>query len=337
MNSNTNINKIESNLMKKIKLESIECIQSLTIHGLPNLFRTKFISIKIFWFIMTLASMTTSVYFIFKTLSEYYEYNVTTEVRLKDLDQTEFPTISLCNRNQFSTEYAVGFIRDRLKSEFNLSFENANDSKKIPLDILLKLRDEMNVNNELLANVTIEDRQNFTASISDSLMYCKFGDNNCSHSDFEWFYSSSFGNCNKFNSDGMKMINKINNSLQLFVYIGHPKILDIFDIKKGYSILIESKNVNTYGHLLRTIEIKSGIQTFVSIKKSLFIKHPKPYSNCDFLENSIENLSPIQMKYYQLVLKLNHSYSRSICVEICRQKLHNQIDQNCLIRVKIQL
>ena len=96
MNSNN-----DNQIISKIKLESIESIQSLTKHGLPNLFRTKFISSKIYWFILTLTSTIISVYFIFKTMSEYYKYNVTTKVRLKDLDQTEFPTISLCNKNQF--------------------------------------------------------------------------------------------------------------------------------------------------------------------------------------------------------------------------------------------
>ena len=332
MNSNN-----DNQLISKIKLESIESIQSLTTHGLPNLFRTKFISIKIYWFILTLTSTIISVYFIFKTMSEYYEYNVTTEVRLKDLDQTEFPTISLCNKNQFSTNHSVNFIQDRLKTVFNISineillFKNDYVTKQIRSSLNLWLT-KMNASS-YFANIKIEDRQKYTTLMSDSLVFCQFGQTNCNYNDFEWYFNSIYGNCYKFNSKGEKTINKMNNSLTIFANLNQPELLDIFDIEKGYLILIESKNTNHFGYSNTIFEIKSGIETFVSIKKSVFIKHPKPYSNCDFFENSIESLSLNQMKYYQLVLKLNYSYSQSICIEICRQILQNKASKNCLMRI----
>ncbi len=59
------------------------------------------------------------------------------------MDQTEFPTISFCDKNQFSTEYIISFIRDRLKSEHNLSFNNVNDSKKKAFDVLPKFKERV--------------------------------------------------------------------------------------------------------------------------------------------------------------------------------------------------
>ncbi len=93
-------------LIEKMKKEAIECVETLSTHGLPNLSRTKYIFIKLMWLLLTILSAGFSVYFILKTLTEYAEYHVTTEVRLINQEEPlEFPTISICNKNRFTTNY----------------------------------------------------------------------------------------------------------------------------------------------------------------------------------------------------------------------------------------
>ena len=83
-------------LAKKLKKEAIECIQTLSTHGLPNLSRTKYKFIKLMWSCLTILSAGLSIYFIVKTLSEYADFNVTTEVKLiySDNQPIEFPSVS---------------------------------------------------------------------------------------------------------------------------------------------------------------------------------------------------------------------------------------------------
>ena len=100
----------------KLKQEALECMQSLSTHGLRNLFSTKYNTLRVMWFFLTLGSSCLSVYFIGKILLEYLQFNVATEVRLVDLEMIEFPTISVCNKNKFSSKYSIGYVKNLVEN-----------------------------------------------------------------------------------------------------------------------------------------------------------------------------------------------------------------------------
>ena len=63
------------------------------------MFRSKYIAIKIIWTIIFLAALGTSIYFLYSTINEYLKYEVTTVVRLINEEETDFPVITICNKN----------------------------------------------------------------------------------------------------------------------------------------------------------------------------------------------------------------------------------------------
>ena len=109
-------NKNKSNNFKsKILEKTMDSMETWTTHGLPNIIRSKNIVLKIVWFILFLMSVGLTCYRLFKTVIEYLEFSVTTEVRSINVNEIEFPTITICNSNQVSTEYGLNYY----KSVFN--------------------------------------------------------------------------------------------------------------------------------------------------------------------------------------------------------------------------
>ena len=113
-NNNKNddeINKTKRNfLSKKIKNETSKSIESWTLHGLPNILRSKYILIKFFWFILFLAAFSLSIYFLINTINEYLQFNVTTVVRSINVDEIDYPVITICNRRYISNEKGYDYL-----------------------------------------------------------------------------------------------------------------------------------------------------------------------------------------------------------------------------------
>ena len=305
----------------KLKQEALECMQSLSTHGLRNLFSTKYNTLRVMWFFLTLGSSCLSVYFIGKILLEYLQFNVATEVRLVDLEMIEFPTISVCNKNKFSSKYSIGYVKNLVENNRKKIEEKSNYHDQDWIQIQNKLSLKETDAKYLYSIVPVEERQNYSMTFSESLLTCEFNKKKCNHFDFEWYFNSKYGNCYRFNSNGSKFNNKRVHQeygLILDLYVGQPKELDIFGHESGAYVSIDSKETNTYSFFDNLIEISNGVETSIQLEKSLFTKYPKPYSNCDFYNLSINELNLDQIHYYNKVISANFSYSQSMCILFCR-------------------
>ena len=313
-------------LIEKMKKEAIECVETLSTHGLPNLMRTKYIFIKLMWLLLTILSAGFSVFFILKTLAEYAEYHVTTEVRLINPEEPlEFPTISICNKNRFTTNYSIELLTDLLKENFNLSFADLLHHSDQNRTFLIKYFFEKNESKYLFSNIEINEREKYGLSLKDALHYCQFDNKDCNHLDFEWFFNSKYGNCYRFNSNGLKKVKSDQDNGLVLVFVSkNPKEIDALGFQNGLVISIDSKNLDTYSDFENKIQISTGFETNIKLEKSLFQKYPKPFSNCDFLDESIDSLTPDQQNLYNEIVKSNLSYSYSLCEVFCRHKLYYQ-------------
>ncbi len=64
------------------------------------------------WLFLTNSFACLSFYFRTNSLIDYFQFNVTTEVRLIYESQLEFPSISICNKNKFSTNISIDCIKN---------------------------------------------------------------------------------------------------------------------------------------------------------------------------------------------------------------------------------
>ena len=81
-------------LYQKIKEEVIQPIETWTLHALPNVVRSKYMSVKIIWMIIFLAAVGVSIYFVVSTVREFLRYDVTSLVRSIAVDELDLSVLN---------------------------------------------------------------------------------------------------------------------------------------------------------------------------------------------------------------------------------------------------
>jgi acid-sensing ion channel 5 len=191
-----NIININNQIKSKIKSANLESLQALTIHGIPHLIRTKFLLIKIIWIILLLASTCLSIYFIIQTLNEFFDYNVTTEVRLKEEVEFVFPAVTFCNKNKFSTNYSLSHLESTLENfKINYTMRHLNEITRLEMKLLFRFYPA----NFLFEDLNIEQRKNMTQSLNEMFIFGSYDYYILNQEHFEWIYNRKYGNCYTFN------------------------------------------------------------------------------------------------------------------------------------------
>ena len=88
-------------LTNEIYSSTIEIFLSSSVHGLPHIFRTKHQSFKIIWIFLLLSSCCVCSYYVFNTISDYYNHDTITKIASTTELHPEFPTVSICNYFSF--------------------------------------------------------------------------------------------------------------------------------------------------------------------------------------------------------------------------------------------
>ncbi|RNA35539.1 acid-sensing ion channel 5 [Brachionus plicatilis] len=161
----------DKNLSEKLKKVTNETILSSSCHGLPNIFRSTNVVIRIIWISFTLLSASFFVSNITISVIKFFNYEVTTETRLYNEYKSLFPAVTVCNVNFFTSENAVEFIK---------SIEDEKFSKNPFEDSF-----------ELYAKGIIENSSNFSQlrqKVGDSkeklIVFCMYSKKACNMS---WF------------------------------------------------------------------------------------------------------------------------------------------------------
>ena len=105
---------------KTFKQLAVELLANTTMHGLPNIMRARHSVQTIFWVICTLASAIACCFLVIQSVTDYFSYDVITKIRNHHEDSLLFPRVTICNRNMFTTDYAVDFL-DRVARKHNLA------------------------------------------------------------------------------------------------------------------------------------------------------------------------------------------------------------------------
>jgi hypothetical protein len=294
----------------KLKEATLNSIKSLTIHGFPNIFRANHLLIKTWWSFLTLCSIGFSIHFISQTLIEYFSYQVTTQVSLRDVMNINFPVVSICDSNKFSSKYSLPYL-----SYLFTNYSVKENESTIELVDMLKWKEA----DELfeLLNITIDKRASMTKSIKDILIDCKFTNSSCGVKDFEWIFNKKYGNCYRFNSNSKPKIvyeQDLYHGMSLILNLSQPKEIDKLEIGKGFYLSIDDRRINVYDDFDDVVFIESGHETSLMMDKATFYKKPSPYSDCE-----IESDDYYDSIYFNQVKKANYSYSRSFCLDFCIQ------------------
>lgn len=277
---------------KQLRQMVVKILKSSTVDGLPNLIKNEKTTLKIMWTLFILLSTGLCSYLIIKNVTSYFTFDVVTKIRELNEFPSTFPTISICNANYFTTDYAVEFLKE-VGVEQNLP-DIFNDT----------VVEELTANGSLtstgslyyLNGIASTYKLNETAKkalgydLNEFVLSCQFVYTNCNLSHFVWFVHQIYGNCFKFNSgfdaEGNSIplltVSRSNNfeSLDLNLFSGIPKKLEPISAlgNRGMVVLIHNSSTSP----LTAVNALYISGEFGKIFKSKTISNSRPLKNNDF-------------------------------------------------------
>ena len=300
---------------KKVLLEIIgEFCSGTTTHGIPNIYRSKSIYLKLFWLIVTLLSGCICLQIIITTTIDYFAYPVITTTEIIKEETTLFPSISICNLNRFYTEdtRVNSYLEDIIKNNI---VQGPPNLKSVILNKIVQ------------SNISKKEpnvRKDFGWTLEKILIFCKFNNYPCETMiDFEYFFNVIYGNCYKFNwnSTNLKSVGKAgaSSALRLEIYIGNSSKDEFLTENRGLRVLIHNHTTENLYPDDDGIDVPPGKKTNIGITREFYEKLSQPYSDC------IEDLSLTNYGngwLYEKIKMLNQTqYSSSFCEKMYYQKL----------------
>lgn len=330
LNSNSSNPKSKVNTGEKIKQKLYDWGSNTKSHGVPNILRVENLFLKIIWIICFVASFSYCIYTIIGIILTFLKFEVLINQQVATDSPIEFPAVTVCNLNPFDRRKAQNYI-DKVLENNNLSYvTDVNKIDKNPKLINTLIKSSIIGN----PNLTAENIENLGFHIDYMLLTCYFNDMPCNQSDFVWTYDFDFVNCYTFNSGydrngkpvPIKRINEAGSdqSLKLELFLGYDLTQSQFILNSGARVVVHNQTtkpiINNEG-----LDIPSGFQTNIGIKRSFFHKLDGLYSNCVKNSRSPDSYNSFFYKATFTVLKMK-VYRQKICLRLC---LQDYILKNC--------
>ena len=93
--------KNNKSMKQKIIEATKETLESSSIHAIPNMVRTKYITLKIIWIFFFLGSIGVCGWYLFQAISGYLEYETVTKFQVNNINELPFPVVSICDLKSF--------------------------------------------------------------------------------------------------------------------------------------------------------------------------------------------------------------------------------------------
>jgi hypothetical protein len=106
---------IQKSLQKLDKKVIKNVLSRSTMHGLSRILKSHSTLLQLMWLLFLLTSVGLFIKFSLNSISNYLDYEVTTKIR-KNYEMTStFPTISICNKNKFTTDFGIETIKNSME------------------------------------------------------------------------------------------------------------------------------------------------------------------------------------------------------------------------------
>ena len=160
--------------------------------------------VKVYLSVFVIVSSGMAAYMVINAILMYFSYDVITTSRNVFEIPTLFPAITICNANMFTTEYALGFLKE-VNAELypEISVFDADQTTNMSSATLYELFYVVNIvagQRVISKNFTDAMRKQLGHSLTDIVKDCSFNYVACTPNDFVWHFDPYLGNCYTFNS-----------------------------------------------------------------------------------------------------------------------------------------
>ncbi|RNA05708.1 acid-sensing ion channel 4 [Brachionus plicatilis] len=288
---------------KNLKLTLKEHLSSSTVHGLSKINNSQTTLSRVIWIIGFFVAVGCCSFMLIQNISEYLKYETTTKIETKFELSPVFPTVTVCNVNFFTSDYAIEFFSNRSNISYN------------PLNKYQQSIDEIYSNPEYLKNI-----DQFGDRYEKLFIYCNFDIYSCNNASFWRSYQSNlFGNCYQFNTDSKNLLTNsipgFQNGLQIWLNVSVPKELTHLHFKTGAVIFIHNHTQipDTGNFLMAPV----GYETSISVSRVFTRKIKKPYSDCD---GDTDNPDAYDSKIFKSIHSKGLKYTQKFCMIVCLQE-----------------
>lgn len=315
---------------QEIKRLICETLEASTSHGIPNIVRNKILSIKILWLFCFTASTGYCVYNISKSFIDYFSFTSVTKVSYERLNNIEFPTVTICNKNPFFVRKPnmKNSLENNLKNYSKIFFQEILNSSESTLESFLKFS-YLN-SYETLKYKPFLSLVSFNIDVM--LINCRFNNSKCTKNDFEENFVSGIGNCYKFNSgkNAAKNNSKIlrttipgqKNGLMLELFTGY--LSEEYDPIRTGGIQIFIHNSSNIPFVeFDSISLSTGRETDIWLSQQQISKLASPYSNC---VDDVFSFDSYDSYLYRKCIRLFNRYQQKTCLLLC---FHEYVRQEC--------
>jgi hypothetical protein len=203
--------------------------------GLPNIVRTRFKIMRLFWLLAFLAGIGFTMYYNIILLQQYLKYDTQTSTQTTIQTPLDFPAIKFCNLNVFDISYVIDqyCYYPMYKSNITRCFIEVFKCEIVPeategnIDIfarcLMNLMTDYDYFSDIGSGVIeniVDIFTQFGLKIDKMLLNCKYNGMTCNKSDFLQTWDNKYGLCYTFNSGIDANKNPIRNTSQTGQYSG---------------------------------------------------------------------------------------------------------------------
>ncbi|RNA28344.1 acid-sensing ion channel 1 isoform X2 [Brachionus plicatilis] len=294
-------------LMKRLR----DFLNSSTNHGFSHMLKSDKRLLRIIWIAFTILSTGLCAFMINEKVMNFFKYEVTTKTRIINQYKANFPTITICNMNFFTSEFSINFSKKFIKQKIVYN----------PFTIA----SEYFIRSEAINNVIHERYKDvYGDSMNKLIADCQFELVSCNRSQIKFFYHPNYGNCYQFNSgfDGhgekmdlknLTMIDRVA-GLRLVLNLSTPNTLKLINPNIGGVVFIH--NHTTYPLMVDGVTLAPKTETNIALSRTFFQLKEKPYSSCD-IKTSDPNY--LDSNAYRLVHNQTYGYAQTLCVYQCIQ------------------
>ena len=114
---------VRNEVYEELKRASVET----TGHGLPRIILAQKLYLKVIWSCFLLISMGLCAFMIYRSISQYLSFGVTTQISRVNQPEMVFPAISICNVNPLITLNGSNYIKEYYEKKYNTTFYYYSD------------------------------------------------------------------------------------------------------------------------------------------------------------------------------------------------------------------
>ena len=289
-------------------------------HGIPNIARTNFFSIKLFWIVILLGSSSMFAYLVLQSIFEYFRYDVNSKIRLINEFPIKFPGISICNKDTFITDELIEILADLVQNNsnrFDLRNFDGNLTNKFEVLNYLILNDDDNdgiqrfaFNNLILRFNDLKNKM--IPGLNERIIKCEFNMKDCSNL-ITYDFDEVTGLCFNFNT--IKPYYDLRN---VGDYFGFEFILIVgksdkySSLASSYGSVVYIYNQSFSPSKLNSIDVSTETETKIAFSRSFNVKQKYPYSDC--VISSTDDPKTIKSDYVKDIIQRNLIYTQVVCL-----------------------